>query len=193
MGIRKVKKADYIPWSAEEEDDLQEWAARYAHLSWKEKCEEYFRQHGKRRSINSLRSKLEQLEKGIRRRRPVGHRATQRAGPAKHHSRCRQRSFLETIPAAPPPLIFQSPDPYARQVLQQWHQVEADGNFALTERAPSSEEEPMSPMTPLSLGGSSSPNNITKEVFYERASESLFVSQQPWRPSDMNAGRLGIA
>ncbi|KAJ5369998.1 uncharacterized protein N7496_006090 [Penicillium cataractarum] len=61
----------YTLWTVEEEDNLQEWMARHQHLPWKKRREEYFRQTGKWRSISSLRSKLEQLDQGIRRQRPL--------------------------------------------------------------------------------------------------------------------------
>ncbi|KAJ5642322.1 hypothetical protein N7490_006322 [Penicillium lividum] len=155
MGIPKGKKAEYISWLPEEEDNLQEWIARHKHLPWKEICREYFRQHGKRRSINSLRSKLEQLEKGIRRKRPATQRAPQHTRPAARHNR---RSFLETLPAVPPPLVLKSPDPHAHRILQQWRQAEARQKYTVIERAPSTEEEPMSPLTPLDLEGLGPPS-----------------------------------
>ncbi|KAJ5642268.1 hypothetical protein N7490_006268 [Penicillium lividum] len=132
--------------------------------------------------------KLEQLEKGIRRKRPATQRAPQHTRPAARHNR---RSFLETLPAVPPPLVLRSPDPHAHRILQQWRQAEARQNYTVIERAPSTEEEPMSPLTPLDLEGLGSPTNIAEEYFNEDAGKLMFVSHQLWEEvSAMRGGGL---
>jgi hypothetical protein len=90
-------------------------------LPWKKKREEYFRQTGKWRSISSLRSKLEQLDQGIRRRRPLYEEVVQ---PGYAQNLRLQRSLLEELPLSPPPLILKTPDPVARRILEQWRQAE---------------------------------------------------------------------
>ncbi|CEJ62881.1 hypothetical protein PMG11_11366 [Penicillium brasilianum] len=111
----------YTLWTVEEEDNLQEWMSHHQHLPWKKKREEYFRQTGKWRSISSLRSKLEQLDQGIRRRRPLYEEVVQ---PAYAQKLPLQRSLLENLPLSPPPLILKTPDPVARRILEQWRQAE---------------------------------------------------------------------
>ncbi|KAJ5488045.1 hypothetical protein N7530_002345 [Penicillium desertorum] len=85
--------------------------SRHQHLPWKEKREEYFRQTGKWRSISSLGSKLEKLDQGIRRRRPL-------------YEEVVQPKPIGGAPSFPPPLILKTPDPLARRILEQWRQAE---------------------------------------------------------------------
>lgn len=70
-------KRGYRPWSHAEEDHLEEWVAQHLELTWDEIAEEYS-QTVCPRSSESLRSKLRQIKRNIRRRRALHLRHRQR-------------------------------------------------------------------------------------------------------------------
>ncbi|KAJ6050949.1 uncharacterized protein N7446_005577 [Penicillium canescens] len=124
-----VTKGPYIPWSPEEEENLPKWVPRYQRqgLPWKEIEQEYVRQFKIPRSAHSIRGKLDQLQKGHRRQRPISKRAAklhQIAARQTRQTRHRQQTIWAVLPASPPPLQLREPNPQARRILRQMRQLE---------------------------------------------------------------------
>ncbi|KAL4862641.1 hypothetical protein BDV12DRAFT_202855 [Aspergillus spectabilis] len=59
-------RREYRPWSYEEEDNLEGWVDQHLNLTWPERAEEYSKTVCPR-SSESLRSKLQQVKRNIRR------------------------------------------------------------------------------------------------------------------------------
>lgn len=119
-----MSRSQYIPWTSEEEENLPTWVSHHEHLSWEEIREEYVRQLGIPRTVHSLRGKLDQLEKGHRRQRPISRRASELHHMAARRARRQQQKPLAMFPPSPPPLNLKRPNPRARQLLQQMQQLE---------------------------------------------------------------------
>ncbi|KAJ6019373.1 hypothetical protein N7522_001440 [Penicillium canescens] len=117
-----MPKEKYLPWTESEEDNLEPWLSEYDWMPWKERAKEYSKQHDKSRSFESLRGKRNQLRKGIRRRRPIADRSTSRARATARRALYRIQRFPQGFPPRPPTFRLKSPDPWARQLLQQVHQ-----------------------------------------------------------------------
>lgn len=128
-----MAKNDYIPWSPAEEKNLLGWLSHHQHLSWEEIAEEYFRQYGIPRSVNSLRGKLGQLERGVVRQRPVSARAPAfPRGTARQTRHQRQRN-IDGFATPPPTFVSREPDPPVRRLLKQLRQVEVPRGPMVTE------------------------------------------------------------
>ncbi|KAJ5465972.1 hypothetical protein N7530_009759 [Penicillium desertorum] len=122
--VSTVTKGQYIPWTPEEEENLLTWVPHHEDLSWEEIEKEYLRQFGIPRSKHSIRGKLEQLQKGKRRERPISKRAAELHQIAARQSRRRQQRIWAILPASPPPLNLREPDPQFRRILRQMQQLE---------------------------------------------------------------------
>lgn len=134
-------KGPYIPWSSEEEDNLPMWVSRHEHLLWEEICEEYLRQFGIPRSVHSLRGKLDQLQKGHRRQRPISKRAADLHHRARQ-TRHRQQTLWAVLPASPPPLNLKKPNPHISRRLRQMQQLELARGYISAQSLPL-EDEPL--------------------------------------------------
>jgi hypothetical protein len=165
--------------------------SRHQHLPWKEKREEYFRQTGKWRSISSLGSKLEKLDQGIRRRRPLYEEVVQRGYAWNLFP---QRSLLEELPPSPRPLILKTPDPLARRILEQWRQAEVYQDTILAKSM-----FPGEVFTPLSTPLSRNPSIPSKDChnssptegrhadrFWIRKKWKFFISTPKYHLLDYN-------
>jgi hypothetical protein len=119
-----MSRGRYIPWTPEEEKRLPAWLSRHQHLPWWKISEEYVRQFGIPRTIHSLRGKLDQLQKGHERQRPISQRASEFHHLAARRARRRGQRLLAMFPVSPPPLILKKPDPRVRQLLQQMQQLD---------------------------------------------------------------------
>jgi hypothetical protein len=75
--LSTMGRRGYRPWSHAEEDNLEEWVAQHLDLTWDERAEKYS-QTVCPRSSESLRSKLRQIKRDIRRRRALHMRHLQR-------------------------------------------------------------------------------------------------------------------
>ena len=117
-----MPKDIYLPWTESEEDNLEPWLSEYDWMPWKERAKEYSKQHDKDRSFESLRGKRNQLRKGIRRRRPISDRSTLRARTTARRALYRIQRLPQGFPPRPPTFRLKSPDPWARQLLQQVRQ-----------------------------------------------------------------------
>jgi len=103
-------KRVYISWDKKEEKELRAWLAHHKHLLWKKKCKEYLRQEKKPRTVSSIRSKYDQLEREcrllIRQRKATGDIKTRR-----------QPSLLSQLPPSLPPLVLLPLDLSVREMI----------------------------------------------------------------------------
>lgn len=98
-----MRRRDYRPWSQEEEDNLEEWVAKHLSLTWDERAEIYSDTICPR-SSESLRSKLRQVKRNIRRRRALHTRHLQgRRGMMATAVRGRQRTAVVPSRSCPCP------------------------------------------------------------------------------------------
>jgi hypothetical protein len=130
-----MAKNDYIPWSPAEERNLLRWLSQHQHLSWEEIAEEYFRQYGIPRTVNSLLGKLGQLERGVVRQRPVSARAPAFPRGTARQSRHQRQRNIDGFPTSPPTFISRDPDPSVRRLLQQLRQLQVSCDPMLSEDA----------------------------------------------------------
>lgn len=114
-----MAKGAYITWTASEENNLQPWLSEHRWMSWERRAEEYSKQHNKDRSFESLRGKYNQLQKGIRRRRPISNRMSAHTRTVARRARYRHQRLPKGFPPHPPVFRPQTPDPWARRILQQ--------------------------------------------------------------------------
>ncbi|KAJ5593588.1 hypothetical protein N7537_010492 [Penicillium hordei] len=117
-----MPKGSYIPWTASEENNLEQWISEHLWLSWERRAEEYSKQHNKGRSFESLRGKYNQLRKGIRRRRPISDKLPTRIRTMTRRARYRRQKLPEGFPPCPPVHKLKASDPWARRLLQQGQQ-----------------------------------------------------------------------
>ncbi|KAJ5544170.1 hypothetical protein N7494_005449 [Penicillium frequentans] len=143
------RKRVYISWDKEEEKELRAWLNRHKHLSWRKKCKEYLRQKKKQRSVSSIRSKFDQLEREDR--LPL-----QPKKAAKDIKARRQPSLLSQLPPAPPPLLISPLDPSVYETIQRWHQQMALSEDMPADQHCSSDDGATSPATAVSSGNSCS-------------------------------------
>ncbi|KAF4766686.1 hypothetical protein HAV15_010625 [Penicillium sp. str.  len=127
--ISTVTKGPYIPWSPEEEEILPTWVSCNEHLPWVEIREEYVRQFKIPRSVHSLRGKLDQLQKGHRRKRPISKRAAELHHIAARQARHQQQRLWVVLPASPPPLNLKKTNPQVRRLLRQMKQLETARSY----------------------------------------------------------------
>ena len=105
------KKRVYISWDEKEKKELRAWLARHRHLPWKKIREEYLRQKKKPRSIHSIRSKYDQLERELN-PTAIGKETTKDIGP--HYP----PSLVSQLPPSPPPLDLPPMDPSLQEMIQ---------------------------------------------------------------------------
>jgi hypothetical protein len=155
-----MTKIVYIPWSPAEEENLSQWVADRLHLSWEEIAEEYFRNFGIPRSINSLRGKLAQLERGIVRRRPTSVRAPRFPRTAASRSRRRGHRLIDHLRMVPPVFVIKKPDPQIQQLLHQMRRLEISHITYLDESSATTESpSPLQPELFISSGESKVPTS----------------------------------
>lgn len=121
--ILVMSKANYIPWSPSEEQDLRDWLSQHQHLSWKKKSKEYLRETGIKRGPESLRGKYNQLLKGIYRRRSISARRARLR--YRKSGGCQRPMHTSRIPSSPLARNLRAPDLWARQPVQEFHPEES--------------------------------------------------------------------
>ncbi|KAJ5300231.1 hypothetical protein N7508_007474 [Penicillium antarcticum] len=170
-----MPKEKHVPWTESEEDNLEPWLSIYDWMPWKERAKEYSKQHDKDRSFESLRGKRNQLRKGIRRRRPISDRSNLRARTTARRALYRIQRLPQGFPPRPPNFRLKSPDPWARQLLQQVHQY---GNPRHQVSAPASQNEEGS--QPAIAPNNATPVYISPKPVFRRREQPMFISQL-WR------------
>ena len=96
---------------------------RRKNLPWARIREEYVRETGIPRSKHSLRGKVDQLQKGHQRQRPISQKAAELHFAAARRAARRWQRASDLLPASPPPLGLKEPDPQSRRLLQQMRQL----------------------------------------------------------------------
>lgn len=130
LPLFKMPEGKYNVWTDNEEADLPDIMEETKNMKWKDKCEVYFQRTGIRRTISSIRSKLDQME-----RRAVEGYPSSQSQPRSHQnaSQTTQRplpSFLDRLPSSPPPLKLEVPGPGVRRLLDRWRRVEYRRRYA---------------------------------------------------------------
>lgn len=143
-----MPKGKYNVWSDSETADLPGIMEETKDMKWKDKCEVYFQRTGIYRSISSLRSKLDQMEK-----QGAGGYPGSQSQPRSHPSTSQvtQRplpSFLDGLPTSPPPLELEAPGPDVRRLLDRWRRVEYRRRYASTEPSRSRKMSRRSSLSP---------------------------------------------
>ena len=118
QSFHTMPKADYIPWSPWEVENLPRWLSQHSMLSWKSRSEAYFRQYNLPRTPEGLRSKLNQLIKPPGNpdgRLPAYHRSAARRA---RHRRLRD---LQGFPAPSLPVRPRAPRTRTRILWQLVH------------------------------------------------------------------------
>ncbi|KAJ5643582.1 uncharacterized protein N7484_006089 [Penicillium longicatenatum] len=141
-------KRVYISWDKQEERELRAWLARHKHLPWRKKCKEYLRQKKKPRSVSSIRSKYDQLER-------EGRLPPQPRKAATDTRTRRPPSLLSQLPPSPPPLVLPPLDPSVREAIQRWRRQMVSSEDIPAEHRCFSDDGSGSPATAMSSGHSS--------------------------------------
>ncbi|KAJ1713223.1 hypothetical protein NYO67_4599 [Aspergillus flavus] len=153
----------YRPWTHAEEENLEGWVAQHLALTWDERAEKYS-QTVCPRSSESLRSKLRQIKRNIRRRHALHMRHLRRrrdvmakvvgrrqhaALPPSRSSPCPQhissRRIHDRLHDLPPsqghPATLSAPEGAASRLLDEFHGVKKPGSNKRMEVTPQIQRE----------------------------------------------------